>query len=174
MRLWRDERGLAPVMTVAMIIPLLLLIAGLAAYIGGLSERGRLQRALNAAASAAVAQIDPMSITTGAPTIDTARARQAFDAAFPVAGRLTAGWGPQEGEDWLAGPVTLEQFAVYQAAARGYLNPIGEPIPGPAVYAQVAAPVWLRLLGSPATTFTVRAAVMQAAPAYDVGGTGWR
>lgn len=174
MRYRLDERGTIAVLAVVIILPLMLFITGIAGYAGALTERGRLQRALKVAASAAVAQVDPASIVAGAPTIDAARARQAFDAAFPRAGRLTVGWGPQAGEEWLAGPVELERFTVYQAADRGYPNPLGETIPGPSVYAQVAAPVWLRLLGAPATAITVRAAVMQATPAYDVGGGGWR
>lgn len=174
MRALRDERGSAVLLPVYWTLIVLLIATGIAGYYGAAGERARLERALNAAVTAAAAQVEPLSVLAGQPAIDAARARQAFEAAFPGAGRYTAGWGPEPGETWLAGPVTLEQFIVYGAADRGKTNPAGETVPGPAVYAQAAAPVWLRLLGSPATAITVRAAVMQAVPAYDVGQGGWR
>lgn len=174
MRSWRDERGSAVLLPIYWTMILLLIITGVAGYYGAAGERARLERALNAAVTAAAAQVDPLSVLAGQPVIDAARAHQAFDAAFPTAGGYTGTLEPQSGETWLAGSVTVEQFTVYGAGDRGKTNPAGQTVPGPAVYAQVAAPVWLRLLGSPVTAITVRAAVMQAVPTYDAGQGGWR
>ncbi|BDG59759.1 hypothetical protein [Caldinitratiruptor microaerophilus] len=170
-----DQRGSLGILAAALLLLFAAVLAGFAIVHEVAAARSRIEQALVAALDAAAAQTDPLLMAaTGRAEIVEPRARAAFLHAFPQFAGLSAGWAPPPADPVMAGPVVLEDFRVYRAADAGTRDPLGQPVSGPSVYAQVRFPVTVRFLGLPASRMDVRVATRQAAPSYDQPSGSWQ
>ena len=165
----RDERGGldAPIWWWFALLLFGLFFSGYTAYHALALFRGQVQQDLDQATRVAAAQLQPGTALAGGAGVDAQAATSTFQRVLPqVLATLPAGV--------TTGPWSTATFQTYEQAGGSTPDPLGWPVTGPGVFAEIEAPVRARLFGVAPVQFTMTVAAFELAPVRDTHTQTWQ
>ena len=165
----RDERGGldAPIWWCFALLLFGLFFSAYASYHALALFRGQVQQDLDQATRLAAAQLQPGTALAGGAGVDAPAATTLFERVLPqVLATLPAGV--------TTGPWSTAAFQTYTQARGSTSDPLGWPVTGPGVFAEIAAPVQARLFGVAPVQFTMTVAAFELAPVRVTDTQTWQ
>lgn len=130
--------------------------------------------AVEVAAGQAAEQVDPKALAQGQAVIQPGPAQAAFLTTLEQQADLNLSLAPAAGNQMYAGSVQVNSFKVYTSANVGQTTPAeGLRVLGPSVFAEVEAPVVVKVAGLAVLTWTIRVADLKEAAVYNASTGGW-
>ncbi len=131
--------------------------------------------AVEVAAGQAVEQVDPKALAQGQAVIQPGPAGSVFLTTLEQQADLNSSLAPVAGNYLYDGALKVDYFDVYTAANAGQTTPTGGlQVLGPSVFAEVEAPVAVRVAGFPVLTWTIHVADLKEAAVYNASTNTWR
>ena len=165
----RDERGGldAPIWGAFLLLLFGLFFSAYVSYHALTLFRGQVQQDLDQATRLAAAQLQPGTALAGGAGVDTQAATSTFQRVLPqVLATLPAGVA--------TGPWSTAALQTYEQAGGRTPDPPGWPVTGPGVFAEIAAPVHVRLFGVAPVGFTMTVAAFELAPVRNTRNQSWQ
>lgn len=164
-----EERGSldAPIWGAILLLLFGLFFSGYASYQALALFRGQVQRDLDQATRLAAGQLEPGGALAGKAAVDPQAASRTWLAVLPpLLGTLPTGF--------CTGSWSTVAFQAYERAGGSTPDPPGWSVTGPGVFAEIAAPVQVRLFGLAPITFTVTVAAFELAPVRNTQSQTWQ
>lgn len=170
-----EELGLANYVLMGYLMIMFLVLLGI---FGALHQvafiREQTLGAVEVAAGQAAEQVDPKDLAQGQAVIHPGPAQSAFLATLEQQADLTSNLAPAGGNLMYAGSLKVDYFVVYSAANAGQTTPAGGlRVLGPSVFAEVEAPVAVKVAGRPVLTWTIHVADLKEATVYNASTGSW-
>lgn len=172
---WAEERGLANYVLMGYFMVMLLVFLSLFGALHQLAIiREQTLGAVEVAAGQAVEQVDPKALAQGQAVIQSGPAQSAFLATLEQQADLTSSLAPAAGNLMYAGPLKVDYFQVYTTANAGQTTQAGGlKVLGPSVFAEIEAPVAVKVAGLPVLTWTIHVADLKEAVVYNASTGNW-